>query len=164
MLKRLLPAILLVVTLLLDMTVLPLFAASVYMPVFSLLLVHALGVTLGRSRGALYGLGTGFLIDILVSTPLGAMTLVSTLLGYLGGFFARRTLKNPLWGFLSAGIGFAGMEVFLNGYIILASGQISGALFTAALMRVMINVLLTQAMIWLLIRIFNPSRSPYAAL
>ena len=163
MIRKLLPPVLVVIAILLDFTVIPEFLQSAYLPLLTLVLVHALGLTLGRSRGALFGLIAGILVDISVSTPLGLMTVVATALGYLGGFFVRRVRRSPWWGVFSAALGFVGAELILNFYVILASGQISAGLLLAALIRVGLDILCVQAACFVLDRLLRPSRSPYAA-
>lgn len=162
MLRRVLSIILVLVTLLLDCTVLPLFFSSPLMPLWSLLTVHCLGLLLGRSDGALYGLIAGVLMDIGVSTPLGLMTAMYTGMGYLGGWFARRRLRRPLTPLLSALIGFLGYELFLAVYVMFASGQISRQALLGAGERVLLHAALAMALCFLYEKLLRPSRSRYA--
>ena len=154
--------ILVLFMLMLDCTVLPLLVTGSLMPLLTLLTVHCLGLLLGRSSGALYGLIAGLLLDISVSTPLGLMTALYTGMGYLGGWFARRRIRRPLTPLLSALLGFAGYELIQAAYVILASGQINGAMFADAGVRVLIHTVAAQIMCWVYEKMLRPSRSQYA--
>ena len=61
MFRRILPVILVLLMLLVDCTVLPVFVTGSLTPLLTLLTVHCLGLLLGRSSGALYGLIAGLL-------------------------------------------------------------------------------------------------------
>ena len=64
MLRRIWSIVLVLLALLLDCTILPVFSSSPLMPLWTLMTVHCLGLLLGRSSGALYGLIAGILVDI----------------------------------------------------------------------------------------------------
>lgn len=162
MLRRILSTVLVLVMLLIDCTVLPVFTHSPLMPQWTLLTVHCLGLLLGRSEGALYGLIAGLLTDILVSTPLGLMTALYTGMGYLGGWFARRRLRRPLTPLMSSALGFAGYELFLIVYVLFASGQMNSGALADAGIRVLIHVVLSLIMCWVYEKLLRPSRSRYA--
>lgn len=162
MLRRIFSILLVLIALLLDCTVLPVFTGNALMPQWTLLTVHCLGLLLGRSEGALYGLIAGLLNDVLVSTPLGVMTALYTGMGYLGGWFARRRLRRPLTPLLSSAIGFAGYELFLAVYLLFASGQSSVGMMTDAGIRVLIHMILSLALCWVYEKMLKPSRSRYA--
>ena len=148
--------------LLVDCTILPVFTSSPLMPLWTLMTVHCLGLLLGRSSGALYGLIAGILVDISVSTPLGLMTALYTGMGYLGGWFARRRIRRPLTPLLSSLIGFAGYELFLTVYVLFASGQMTSGALTDAGIRVLIHMVLSLVLCWLYEKLLRPSRSRYA--
>ena len=83
------PYVLVTVFFLVDCTVLPMLTNAWFVPVFSLALIHTLGLLMGRSRGVLLGLISGLMMDISSSTPLGRMTIICVLLAYSGGLFGR---------------------------------------------------------------------------
>ena len=162
MLRRIWSIVLVLLALLLDCTILPMFSSSPLMPLWTLMTVHCLGLLLGRSSGALYGLIAGILVDISVSTPLGLMTALYTGMGYLGGWFARRRIRRPLTPLLSSLIGFAGYELFLTVYVLFASGQMTSGALTDAGIRVLIHMVLSLVLCWLYEKLLRPSRSRYA--
>ena len=84
MIRRILPFVLIAIVFLLDSAVLPALTSFWLVPVFGMVLVHCLGLLLGRARGLLYGMIMGLLVDITVSTPLGLMTVIYALLGFVG--------------------------------------------------------------------------------
>lgn len=161
-LRRVWSIVLVIAALLLDCTILPMFTSSPLMPLWTLLTVHCLGLLLGRSTGALYGLIAGILVDISVSTPLGLMTALYTGMGYLGGWFARRRIRRPLTPLLSALLGFTGYELFLAVYVLFASGQMNAGALTDAGVRILIHVVLSLILCWLYEKLLKPSRSRYA--
>jgi len=156
-LRRIFPVIMVLFMLVMDCTVLPMLATGSLMPLLTLLTVHSLGLLLGRSSGALYGLIAGLLMDVLVSTPLGLMTSLYTAMGYLGGWFAHSRLRYPLIPLVSGLMGFAAYELVQAAYVILASGQISGRMFLDAGVRVLIHAAATQAMCWVYGIILRPA-------
>ena len=162
MLRRILPIILVLLMLMADCTVLPMLIAGDLVPLLTLVTVHCLGLLLGRSSGALYGLIAGLLLDISVSTPLGLMTSLYTGMGYLGGWFARRRIRRPLTPLVSALPGFAGYELIQAAYVILASGQLNGQMFADAGVRVLIHTAAALVMCWPYEKLLRPSRSRYA--
>ena len=145
MIKRMMPYILVTVFFLLDCTVLPMLTSAWFVPVFSLALVHVLGLLMGRSRGVLLGLISGLLMDISSSTPLGRMTIICVLLAYTGGLFGRylRALRPIFTVMISAAVSFALYELFMDAYVIFSSAQYNGTLFLHSLVRVPIYVGLT---------------------
>lgn len=85
MLKRLLPLLLLLLCILLDTAVIPIFYAGQYLLSLSLILVMLYGIQLGRLSGTFYGLIGGLLLDI--STGTVGMKLISYVaIGFLIGF------------------------------------------------------------------------------
>ena len=85
MLKRLLPPLLVVLSVLLDTAVLPLLLYGRYLVPVSLVVVILIGIQLGRMNGMLYGLIAGILLDVTAGT-LGMKFLTYILVGFLIGF------------------------------------------------------------------------------
>ena len=162
MFRRMLPPILAALTLLLDTAALPVFVSHWLMPLFALLTVHTLGLLLGRTRGTLYGMLTGLLADISVSTPLGLMTLFYGLLGYAGGWFGRRMFRNPLAPLVSSAVCFTVFELGMTGYTALVSAAFSMDMLIRALIRVALDVALVEALYVIYDWLIKPSRSRYA--
>ena len=159
MFRRILPPILVAIAILLDTTILPIFFSHWIMPLLALLTVHTLGLLLGRTRGALYGMIAGILIDISVSTPLGLMTFFYGGLGYLGGWFGRWMFRNPLAPLLSSLVCFTLFELMMVGYTALAGAAFSMDLLLHALIRIPVDVALIEGMYILFDWLIKPSRS-----
>ncbi len=146
MFRRILPPILVALTILIDTTILPIFVSHWLTPLFALLTVHALGLLLGRTRGSLLGMIAGILVDISVSTPLGLMTLFYGGLGYLGGWFGRKMARNPLFPVISAAVCFTLFEMGMAGYTALASAAFESGMFVRALIRIALDVALVEGL------------------
>ena len=162
MVKRVLPFVLIAAVFLLDSTILPMLTDFWLLPVFGLVTVHCLGLLLGRTRGALYGMILGLIVDIAVSTPLGLMTMIYTLLGYAGGWFGRVMWKNKLAPVISSAVCFTVYELFMDAYIVFLSAQLNGGLLMRSLARVPVYVGAVYAGQYLLGRLLKPSRSRFA--
>ena len=162
MFRRILPTILVILTLLLDTAILPVFLVPWWMPLFALLTVHVLGLLLGRTRGALFGMLAGLTVDISVSTPLGLMTLFYGLLGYAGGWFGRKLFRNPLAPVISAAVCFALFEMSMVGYTALAGAAFGTEMLAQALIRIAIDVALVEGMYVIYDWLIKPSRSRFA--
>jgi len=160
--RRILPSILVAFTLLLDTAILPVFFSHWLMPAFALLTVHTLGLLLGRTRGSLFGMLSGLLVDISVSTPLGLMTLFYGGLGYLGGWFGRKMFRHPLAPLVSALVCFTLFEMGMAGFITLASATISSTVFVQALIRIALDVVLVEGLYIVYDWLIKPSRSRFA--
>lgn len=162
MFRRILPWLLATFAVLLDTTILPIFSNHWLMPLFALLTVHTLGLLLGRTRGALFGMLSGLLVDISLSSPLGLMTMFYGGLGYMGGWFGRRMFRNPLAPVVSAVVCFAFFELGMACYATLAGASFSGELFVHALIRIAADVALVEALYVLYDWLIKPSRSRFA--
>ena len=90
MLRRLAPALLILATVILDTTVLPIVYSGVYAIPLTVVAVFLIGMLMGRMRGLLYGTIGGLLIDI-TSGTLGVMTFFFMAVGFLIGLI----LYNP---------------------------------------------------------------------
>ena len=88
--RRFLPLILVLAALLLDISVVPILVSHWAVPSLSLCTVCVLGLLLGRTRGSLYGLIGGVLMDVLVGYPLGLKAVLYILSGYLCGVAGRK--------------------------------------------------------------------------
>ena len=86
--RRAMPAVLTLLSLLLDTSVIPFLISSPYIVSLTFSTVLVLGVYLGRMHGMLYGLIAGLLLDILVGYQLGFNTFVYIALGFLAGLIA----------------------------------------------------------------------------
>ena len=90
MLRRLIPAIMILVCVILDTTILPIVYGGVYTVPLTVVAVLLIGMLMGRMRGLLYGTIGGLLIDITTGT-LGMMTFFFMAVGFVIGLI----LYNP---------------------------------------------------------------------
>ena len=162
MIRRLLPFLLIAVFFLLDSAVIPVLTSAWFLPVFSMALIHCLGLLLGRARGLLYGMIMGLLMDITVSTPLGLMTVIYALLGYAGGWFGRIMWRWHLAPVVSALVCFTLYELIMDAYMIFAAAAYEPRLFLRSLVRIPIYVALVYGGQFLLDKLLKPSRSRFA--
>lgn len=91
MIRKLLPYLIIILLVMVDVSIVPVFTASVYVLPGTLLFVMCLGMLLGRTHGMLCGLLGGLLIDILAGTPLGYMTFSYIACGYFAGLVGYDT-------------------------------------------------------------------------
>lgn len=85
MLKRLAPPLAVLLSVLLDTAVLPVFYYGRYLIPLSLIVVIAIGIQLGRINGMFFGMLAGLLLDISAGT-LGMKFVPYLLIGFLIGF------------------------------------------------------------------------------
>ncbi|MBR6890230.1 MAG: ECF transporter S component, partial [Clostridia bacterium] len=90
MLRRFIPAIMILVCVILDTTILPIVYGGVYTVPLTVVAVLLIGMLMGRMRGLLYGTIGGLLIDITTGT-LGMMTFFFMAVGFVIGLI----LYNP---------------------------------------------------------------------
>lgn len=159
MFRRILPPVFVALTFLLDTAVLPVFSTHWLMPLFALLTVHTMGLLLGRASGALYGMIGGLLVDITISTPLGLMTSFYTLLGYAGGWFARRLFRRSMGPMISAFICFSVFELGMALYTTVAGAAFVQELFVRALIRIALDAVLVQILYIVYDQIIRPDHS-----
>lgn len=100
MLKRLAPPLAVLLSILLDTAIIPVFYNGRYLIPLTLIAVIAIGIQLGRMSGMLYGMITGLLLDVTAGT-LGMKLIPYLLIGFLIGFLldgqpeiTRNTQKN----------------------------------------------------------------------
>lgn len=89
--RWLIPALLILLLLMLDTAVLPVFVSSVYSVPLTLALVICIGAGYGRISGMLYGMAAGLLIDVLVGYPLGLRLFQYIAAGFLSGLIVYVT-------------------------------------------------------------------------
>lgn len=86
MLKRLAPPLAVLLSVLLDTAILPVFYYGRYSIPLSLVVVITIGIQLGRMNGMLYGMIAGLLLDISAGS-LGMKLFPYLVIGFLIGFF-----------------------------------------------------------------------------
>ena len=147
---------------LVDTSVVPFLTNSPFTPLFSLTTIVALGLLLGRRRGALLGLMAGLAVDILVNEPYGLMTIIFTGAGFVSGF-AGRKFMNHMWTTVLTPVAvFALMEGILFLYQAFArAAEIRLLAYGAA--RVGIQTAMVQVLYLLYNAILRPRLSRYGA-
>lgn len=160
--RRFLPLILLLVLVLLDLAVMPFLIQSQYLPILTLIGTTVFGLLLGRTRGSLYGMIGGLLIDILTGYPMGLRTVLYIASGYTSGVAGRRFQRYILTPVIAPLISFVGYEAVTGGYAWLSGANVSSPDILAALIRVAIGVVLVQPLYLLFDRILRPSWSRWA--
>lgn len=157
MLRRLMPYLVIVLLVLIDISVVPVFTASVYVIPGTLLFVMCLGMLLGRTHGMLGGLLGGLLIDILAGYPLGYMTFSYIACGYVTGLLGYDTdemraqdgYSRPralLRRFLAAFLMLALFEAVTLIYQYFNTALFDGAYVRRALVRATLGAILASAL------------------
>lgn len=155
------PFLLLLLSVLLDISVLPLVIPRFALMV-SLMTVVTLGLLLGRTRGALYGLIGGLLMDVLVGSQFGLTTLVYVACGYISGIAGRKYQRYLLTTLIAPLICYLLYELVMVGYVYMVNAQVEMLIVRDALILVLVQVALTQLLYLLYNRILKPSWSRYA--
>lgn len=160
--RRFFPLILLVVSVLLDLAVLPVLLQSRYLPMMTLITTIVLGLLLGRTRGSLYGMIGGLLIDILTGYPMGLRTVLYIASGYASGFAGRRFQRYILTPVVAPMMCVLGYEAAMLVTASLSGAGIDGADIRAALIRSALQVALVQPLYLLYDRMIKPRWSRWA--
>lgn len=163
--RRYLPAILLVLTVMIDISVIPMIGSQIlseYGPLLTLCTVVSFGLLLGRTRGMLYGLIGGLLLDILVGYQFGLMSAVCIASGYLAGLAGRKYQRYVITPVAAPALCYLLFELVMIVYLYLAGGSLTLTVLRNALIRVAVDVIVTQGMYLLYNRLLKPSWSRYA--
>lgn len=91
MFRRVLPYLLIVLLVLIDVSVVPVFTASVYVLPLALIFVICVSMILGRLHGVLGALLGGLLVDILTGYPVGYMMIAYPAICLITGMFGFDT-------------------------------------------------------------------------
>ena len=161
MLRRLLPYMLIVLLVMIDTSVVPVFTDSVYVIPLTLMFVMCAGMLLGRTHGMLSGLLGGLLIDILTGYPVGYMMIAYIACGFFAGLFACDTdemraqegysrTKAFFRRALVAGILFALLETVTIIYQYFHTALLLSRYFVLALIRVGIGTAFCSGLYYLL--------------
>ena len=149
--RRILPAVLTLLSLMVDTSVIPFLIESPYIVSLTFITVLVIGVHLDRMHGMLYGLIAGLLQDILVGYQLGFNAFVYIILGFLAGLIAYepedvRARRRPSMVYLRRALTFAGMtlvrELAIYAYQYFGTARIEGIYFLNILIRTLITVAL----------------------
>lgn len=161
MFRRLMPYLLIVVLVLADTSVIPVFTSSVYVLPITLLYVMCAGMLLGRMHGMLCGLLGGLLVDILTGYPLGYMMIAYIACGYITGFMGydsdevraqenysrvRAMLRRAIY----VAVVLAIFEIVTIVYQYFHTALMQGRYFLYALIRTALGTAITTGMYFLL--------------
>ncbi len=126
--------LMLIVSLLLQTTVLARIRFFGVMPDFMLLGAVAGGNTAGATRGATLGFASGMLIDLFLPTPLGLSALVFTLVGYGVGVANTGVLRSAWYipVLVAGGASVAGVVLYALVGSVLGEQMVTGHLVTIA--------------------------------
>ncbi|MEG1604726.1 MAG: rod shape-determining protein MreD [Clostridia bacterium] len=160
--RRFFPIILVLVTLLIDLSVVPSIAVHWAVPVFLLPTVIVLGLLLGRTRGLLYGMVGGLLVDILVGHPMGLMAILYLLIGYLAGVSGRKFQRYLLTVVLTPIVCLSIFEISIAIYQFISGQQMTFDNLVQALARIGMETLIAQLMYLLYNRLLRPTWQRYA--
>ncbi len=160
--RRVVPTVLLIASVLLDLAILPVLVRSRYLPMMTLVTTIEFGLLLGRTRGSLYGMIGGLLIDILTGSPMGLRTVLYIAAGYASGVARRRFQRYILTPVVAPLIALAGYETVMGAYAALTGASVSGTDIRDALIRVALQVVLIQPLYLLYDRMLKPRWSRWA--
>lgn len=163
MFRRFLPLILTVLSVLIDISVLPQILTGWVNIILTVCTVVTLGLLLGRTQGTLYGLIGGLLLDILAAYPSGVWLGICLACGYLAGIAGRKFQRNPIITVITPLLLVALQEVFMAGYLYFTGFQLTFAWVYQAAVRVLIAVVAVQILYLLFNRLLRPRWSRYSA-
>lgn len=159
MFRRLFPVLTVILLLIADTSVVPILSPGWLHPLLSFTAVLTFGLLLGRTRGALYGIIAGFLIDVTASLPFGLMTVMYALGGFTAGFAGRKLRRNLFSTVLAPALCLFLYEAAMLGYSALAGSDFYAAQLGRAGVRILINTALVQVEYL----VFNAVCKPHSA-
>jgi len=98
LLRKLSPALTIIVCVILDTAVIPLFYSGSYLVPITMPFVFLIGMLTGRTNGVLYGMIGGLLIDISAGT-LGMMTFFMMAVGFLVGLILHPSTERLVFSY-----------------------------------------------------------------
>ena len=162
MLKKIAPPLFVLLSVLLDTSVLPVFYYGRFSIPLSLIVVILIGIQLGRMSGMLYGLIAGLLLDISTGT-LGVKLFSYILIGFLIGFLldqqpelSRNTDRIERLQYLAVRVIWISVLVFLLETIMLVYQYFNTAVFEwQYVFDMLIRIAMTTAACMLLYPVFH---------
>lgn len=161
--RKYLPFLFILLAVLFDTAVFPVITDTWLYPLTALTSVIALGLLLGRTRGALFGMVAGILLDTTTSLPFGLMIVLYTIAGAGVGFAGRLLRKGFLSTLLIPLCCLVLFEIGMMGYATLAGSDFSFALVRRAGIRALLNTGLSLGWFWLYGRCLTPDQVRYTA-
>lgn len=159
MLKRLAPPLTVIISLLLDTAVIPVFYYGRFLIPLSLIVVILIGIQLGRTQGMLWGMVAGLLLDVSAGS-LGLKLIPYILIGFLIGFLldqqpeiSRNMDRVERFHLLAIRMIWVGALVLLYEVVMMIYQYFSTAIFTWVYVG---NLLLRTVAITALVQLFYP--------
>lgn len=161
MFRRLFPALTVIFLMLVDTSVIPVITSGWIYPLMAYTAVLTFGLLLGRTRGALYGIIAGLLLDITAVLPFGLMTVLYALSGFASGLAGRKLRRNILSTVLAPLMCLVLFELAMLGYSALAGSDFYLAQLGRAGVRILINVAIVQLEFLVFSAVCKPQTSRY---
>jgi len=95
LLRRITPALAILLCVILDTTIIPMLYSGPYLVPLTMAMVFLIGMLKGRTNGVLYGMIGGLLIDISAGT-LGMMTFYMMAVGFMIGLILYTSTERPV--------------------------------------------------------------------
>ena len=144
MFRRILPVLIIILFLIVDTSVIPILTTGWIYPLMSYTAVLTFALLLGRTRGALYGIISGLLLDTTASLPFGLMTVLYGFGAFAAGFAGRKLRRSILSTVLAPMLCLVVLEGGMLIYSALAGSDFYGAQLGRAGIRILINTALVQ--------------------
>jgi len=142
--RRLFPVLAVVFLAVADTSVVPLIASGWIYPLLAYTAVLTFGILLGRTRGALYGIVAGFLLDTTSGIPFGLMSVLYGLGGYAAGLAGRKLHRNVLSTLIVPAVCLILFEAGMLAYSAIAGSDFYTAQLGRAAVRTLINTAIVQ--------------------
>ncbi len=124
------------------------------------LVVMSVGLLAGSTSGAIFGFGTGLLVDLMLVQTLGVTSLLYIAIGYWAG--RLRELRDPAHGLVPLALGaaatlFAGIGMALIQFLLGVDAPVSLLLLQQIFITMLVNTLLALPVYALVRRVIQPA-------
>jgi rod shape-determining protein MreD len=124
------------------------------------LVVMSVGLLAGSVAGAIFGFGTGLLVDLVLVQTLGVTSLLYIAIGYWAG--RVRELRDPAHALVPLALGaaataFAGLGMALIQFLLGVDSPVSGLLLQQIIITVLVNSLIALPVYALVRRVLHPA-------
>jgi rod shape-determining protein MreD len=124
------------------------------------LVVMSVGLLAGSMYGAIFGFGTGLLVDLMLVQTLGVTSLLYIAIGYWSG--RLRELRDPAHGLVPLVVGaaatlFAGLGMAIIQFLLGVNAPVSMLLLQQIFITMLVNTLLALPVYALVRRIIQPA-------
>jgi rod shape-determining protein MreD len=124
------------------------------------LVVMSVGLLAGSLPGAMFGFGTGLLVDLMLVQTLGVTSLLYIAIGYWAG--RLRELRDPAHGLVPLALGaaatlFAGIGMALIQFLLGVNAPVSLLLLQQIFITMLVNTLLALPIYALVRRVIQPT-------